>query len=105
MDDLPSSLVPGGPLSPPLPRPNKPELEPQDATDQRSKRPHGEDSNEPDDWLDPTPAIPSSNEVETERNDDDCQDMVEKWRLIRQADKNSAQKKVADAEVALLSRS
>ncbi|CAF9927049.1 hypothetical protein IMSHALPRED_007108 [Imshaugia aleurites] len=45
MNDLLGSLIPEGPLSPPVSRPSKPELElqPQDATDQRRKRPHRED--------------------------------------------------------------
>lgn len=47
------------------------------------------------------------NEVGADRNGDGCDDMMEKWRLIRLADrdKDKARKKVADADVGYLNRS
>ena len=47
----------------------------------------------------PTSARPSTQELETDENDDECANMVEKWRLIRLADKIKSQKKVHDTMI------
>ena len=51
-----------------------------------------------------TSASSSSDEEETVGKDDDCDKMLEKWRLIRLSDRNKAQKKVDDAKLDTLTR-
>ena len=59
-------------------------------------------STDSDSTYDSTSASSSRNEQETVRADSDCDRMVEKWRLIRLADKLRPQKKVDAASVASL---
>ena len=68
---------------------------PEYATGQSAKMPDWNVSNDSADSNYPTSASTSSNETQTIRNDDGCDKMVEKWRLIRFADRSGAQKKVA----------
>lgn len=68
---------------------------PEYATGQIAKMPDWNVSNDLAESNNSTSASTFSNETQTIRNDDDCDKMVEKWRLIRLADRNEAQKKVA----------
>lgn len=72
--------------------PNKPPYAP----GQRAKSPDWDVANDSATSYDSTSASPSMNEVGADRNGDGCDDMMEKWRLIRLADrdKDKARKKI-----------
>ena len=108
MDDVTaSSLGPESQLSMPLSRPGIPESgnEESDIASQNLKPPHWDDSNDSDDSYNSTSASPSSEERGTDGNGGNCDKMVEKWRLIRLADKNTPPKKVDDVKAAFVTRS
>lgn len=75
------------------------------ATDEREQMHHWDVSNDSATSHDTTSASPSSSEVETDRNEGRCDEMIEKWRLIRLADKNRARKKVTDVSAFIWTRS
>lgn len=90
MDVMASDLEPENPSSPPLSRPGNPESgnQPSHATSHRPRIA---------DWdisSDSTSASSSSAELETDRNSGDCDKMMEKWRLIRLADRQRSQTKI-----------
>ena len=107
MDDVTaSSLGPESQLSMPLSRPGIPDSGNEESyiASQHVKLPHWGDSNDSDDSYDSTSASPSSEERETNGNGGNCDKMVERWRLIRLADKNTPPNKVDD-KAALVTRS
>ena len=64
----------------------------------------------PNDSADSQDSISSSSSIaeqepEMNGNGGDCDRMIEKWRLIKLADKNRAQKKVTEAQAAVYTRS
>lgn len=97
MDVMAGSLGPENISSPPLSRPGEPESgnELPHANGQRPRTPNWDVSD------DSTSASSSSDELETDKNGGDCDNMIEKWRLIRLADRQRSQTKVADAQFAL----
>lgn len=70
--------------------------------DQHMELPGDVDMVNSDVSLESTPASSCGGETETARKDDNCDDMMEKWRLIRLADRQKAKKKVATAENGIL---
>ena len=100
MDLIPSGIRSEIPLSPPLSRPgnHEPVNKPLHATNQREQLPVWDVPSDSAESGDSTSASASSLEQETSKNGGDCDQMIEKWRLIKLADKNRARKKVADAK-------
>ena len=98
MDVMAGSTGPEIPISPPSSRSDDLEAPNMalNVTDQRGKLPVWD---VPDDSSESSSASPSIAEQEGDRNDNGARDrMIEKWRLIKLADKNRAQKKVSDRE-------
>ena len=52
-----------------------------------------------------SPVSSCADETEIARKDDDCDEMMEKWRLIRLSDRQKAKKKVVAAKNSTLTRS
>ncbi len=98
MDVIVSGLEPESSFSPSLSGPDKPESAHQPAypTGQSVNPANWDNSTDSADSNYSTSASSSTSEAETVRNDDRCDKMVEKWRLIRLADKTGRQKKVDD---------
>lgn len=101
MDIMPSSVGPEIPISPPSSRSD--ELESQNmalhVTDQRGKLPVWDVPDDSTESHGSTSMSPSVAERESSRDDGGaCDRMIEKWRLIKIADKNRARKKVAHPE-------
>ena len=108
MDVIANGLGADNSSTPPLSRSGKPESgdKPPYVIGQRVELPPAHESNDPTDSYNSTSASSSTDELETDGKDDDCDRMVEKWRLIRLADKNSVQKKkVAEAGIGTFKRS
>lgn len=101
MEAMPSGLGPEDEFSPQLSRTGKPESVDKlhYATGQRVTLPGS------DGFYGSASASSSSHDIETNRNGGNCDEMAEKWRLIRLGDKHRSQKKVTDAKVAFLTRS
>ena len=75
------------------------------ATNQNVELPGHINMDKTDESSESTSTSSFSNEAEIVRMDDNCDNMIEKWRLIKLADKQKAQKKVADAKNDTLTRS
>ena len=103
MDVMTGAIAPETPISPPSSRSD--ELEPQSmalhASHQNGKLPVWDVPDGSTESTSSTSASPSIAEQESNRDDGGARDrMIEKWRSIKIADKNRAQKKVLDGEVA-----
>lgn len=98
---MPSGLGSESPFSPPPSRSGRPESEnqPQSTAGQPVGTVGWDTSNDTDNLLDPRPTGPSSNQLNSNNNSAGCDKMVEKWRLIRIADRNQSKRKVADAKI------
>ncbi len=96
MDVVVSGLEPENSNSPSLSGPDKPESVHQPAypTGQSVNLAIWDNSTDSVDSSYSTSASSSTSEIETGKNDDRCDKMVEKWRLIRLADKSGRQKRV-----------
>ncbi|KAF6219701.1 hypothetical protein HO133_004170 [Letharia lupina] len=95
MDVIANGLGADNSSTPPLSRSGKPESgdKPPYVIGQRVELPPAHESNDSTDSYTSTSASSSTDELETDGKDDDCDRMVEKWRLIRLADKTRVQKK------------
>ncbi len=98
MDDITDGFGPESISSPPSSHAVRPEsvTQPLNNTEQRVNLQDWDISTDSADSQVPTSTSPSSNELETDKNDNACEKMIEKWDLIRHADKNRARKKVND---------
>ena len=101
MDSMPGGNGPEIPISPPSSRSD--ELESQNmtvhVTDQHRKLPVWDLPDDSTESHGSTSMSPSVAERESHIDDGGARDrMIEKWRSIKIADKNRAQKKVSDAE-------
>lgn len=108
MDIVAGGLESEDSFPPPLSRPGKPESgsEQPYCTDQRLKLSVWDEPTDSADSHGSTSMSTSSDELETDRNGDNCEKMIERWRLIRLADKDRPKKKkVAHLKVDVLKRS
>lgn len=102
MDVMAGDVGPDLPIAPALSRPHRPEPgnKSLQMTEQRTQLPVWEVPDDSTESHDSTSASSPSLEQETHKNDDrECERMIEKWRSIKAADKNRAQRKVAHVSV------
>lgn len=102
MDVMAGGIGPDVPIAPTLSRPHRPE--PGDKSlqslDQRAQLPVWEVPDDSAESHGSTSASSPSAVQETNKDaHDPCDRMIEKWRSIKVADKNRAQKKVANVNV------
>ena len=103
MGDIGDSIRPENSLSPSLSRSGEPEtghMQPH-ITGQRGNLADRDHSNDSNDTYDSIAASSFTDGLETNATSGDCEKMVEKWRLIRRADKLRPRKKVTDATFAV----
>ena len=107
MDAMASGIGTELPLSPPLSGPDKPESgnELQHTSHQRQKLQVWDVPSDSVESQDSTTATSSSAGQEIDTDGGKTEKMIEKWRLIRLADKNRARKKVADPITGIGTRS
>ena len=100
MDLVPGRVEPNNLSPPPLSHPGDTLLEnaPLRDSGERSELLGWDVPNDSAESNDSTSATSCSIVQEPERNSGNCDEMIEKWRCIRLADKNKAQKKVAHAD-------
>ena len=104
MDIMAGAIGPEIPISPPSSRSDdlEPPNMPLHVTDQRGKLPVWDVPDDSTESHVSTSASPSIADQESNRDDGGASDrMIEKWRSIKIADKNRAQKKVSDGEADL----
>lgn len=106
MDLIASAFRPDISISPFFSRPSVAESgdKSPNATDQHMELSGHVDMVNSDVSHESTPASSCGDEIETARKDDNCDDMMEKWRLIRLSDRQKAEKKVAAAKNDILTR-
>lgn len=102
MDVMAGGIESDVPIAPTLSRPHRPEPgnKSLQSTDQRAQLPVWEVPDDSAESHGSTSASSPSAEQETNKDaHDPCDRMIEKWRLIKVADKNRAQNKVANVNV------